>query len=194
MNSNQVKLVPLDSFTDFPYDAARWKKAYHPSLRAIFMRIPPWSLCVNWHIKFPNLSRSRGNARLLGKPTLARHFSNHLRGSCFMTGGPEKEHRRNTSNRKMQERSKGDTRCPTTSQNPLAASVLAEQGRHHQEGLSQNGYKDNPETHHHKTKTASHEQSSSPGFPYLLALLPAPPSDKKFCFVSVSPQTIHFKC
>ena len=27
----------------------RSKKVYHPSLRSIFMRIPPDQLCVNWH-------------------------------------------------------------------------------------------------------------------------------------------------
>ena len=40
--------------------------------------------------------------------------------SCFMTGGPGKEHRTNKPppTRRVQERSKGDTTCPTTSQNP----------------------------------------------------------------------------
>ena len=38
-----------------------------------------------------------------------------------MTGGPGKEHRTNQppSTRRVQERSKGDTACPTTSQNPF---------------------------------------------------------------------------
>ena len=41
--------------------------------------------------------------------------------SCFMTGGPAKEHRTNKPppTGRVQERSKGDTTGPTTSQNPL---------------------------------------------------------------------------
>ena len=40
--------------------------------------------------------------------------------SCFRTGGPGKEHRTNKPppTRRVRERSKGDTMCPTTSQNP----------------------------------------------------------------------------
>ena len=40
--------------------------------------------------------------------------------SCFMTGGPGKEHGTNKPppTGRVQERSKGDTTCPTTSQNP----------------------------------------------------------------------------
>ena len=40
--------------------------------------------------------------------------------SCFTTGGPGKEHRTNKPppTGRVQERSKGDTTCPTTSQNP----------------------------------------------------------------------------
>ena len=43
-----------------------------------------------------------------------------VRMSCFMTGGPGKEHRTNKPppTGRVQERSKGDTTCPTTSQNP----------------------------------------------------------------------------
>ena len=40
--------------------------------------------------------------------------------SCFTTGGPSKEHRTNKPPPigRVRERSKGDTTCPTTSQNP----------------------------------------------------------------------------
>ena len=40
--------------------------------------------------------------------------------SCFMTGGPDKEQGTNKSppTRRVRERSKGDTTCLTTSQNP----------------------------------------------------------------------------
>ena len=40
--------------------------------------------------------------------------------SCFMTGGPGKEQGTNKPppTRRVQKRSKGDTTCPTTSQNP----------------------------------------------------------------------------
>ena len=40
--------------------------------------------------------------------------------SCFTTGGPGKEHRTNTPppTGRVRERSKGDTTCPNTSQNP----------------------------------------------------------------------------
>ena len=43
-----------------------------------------------------------------------------VRMSCFTTGGPGKEHRTNKPppTGRVQERSKGDTTCPTTSQNP----------------------------------------------------------------------------
>ena len=48
--------------------------------------------------------------------------SNHIAicMNCFMTGGPGKEHGTNKppSTRRVQERSKGDTTSPTTSQNP----------------------------------------------------------------------------
>ena len=56
-----------------------------------------------------------------------------------MTGGPGKEHGTNKQppTRRVQQRSKGDTTCLTTSQNPsLLTSTLAEQGMHHEEGLS----------------------------------------------------------
>ena len=66
-----------------------------------------------------------GEAHRLKTPTLAR-----LPGlvttvticmSCFTTGGPGKEQGTNKPppTRRVRERSKGDTTCPTTSQSPL---------------------------------------------------------------------------
>ena len=76
-----------------------------------------------------------------------------------MTGGPGKEHGTNKPppTGKVQERSKGDTTGLTTSQNPSLASILAEQGMHHQEGLRMND-QDNTETYPFTIKpvTASH--------------------------------------
>ena len=60
-----------------------------------------------------------GEAHWLKPPTLAGHHSNHCM-SCFTTGGPGKDHGTNKPppTGRVQERSKGDTTCPTTSQNP----------------------------------------------------------------------------
>ena len=56
----------------------------------------------------------------LKPPTMARHHSNHLH-ELFYTGGPGKKHGTNKPppTGRVRERSKGDTTCPTTSQNPL---------------------------------------------------------------------------
>jgi len=60
-----------------------------------------------------------GGAHWLKPPTLARHPSNHCM-NCFMTGGPGKEHGTNKPppTGRVRERSKRNTTCPTTSQNP----------------------------------------------------------------------------
>ena len=60
-----------------------------------------------------------GEAHWLKLPTLARPHSN-ICMSCFTTGGPGKEHRTNKPppTGRVRERSKGDTTCPTPSQNP----------------------------------------------------------------------------
>ena len=58
--------------------------------------------------------------------------------SCFMTGGPGKEHRTNKPPPigRVQERSKGDTNMSDHLPESFSlASILAEQGVHHQEGL-----------------------------------------------------------
>ena len=99
-------------------------------------------------------------------PTLARHHSNHFM-SCFMTGGPGKEHGTNKPppTRRVRERSKRDTTYPTTSQNPRwhpswLSIACATRKDSESEGLA----RDNPETNPITIKpgTASHvtEQSS----------------------------------
>ena len=76
--------------------------------------------------------------------------------SCFTTGGPGKEHGTNKPppTRRVWERSKGDTICPTTSQNPscwhppwLTRCVPPERT------LSQNDWlkTTQKQSHHHKT-------------------------------------------
>ena len=70
--------------------------------------------------------------------------------SCFRTGGPGKEHRTNRPplTRSVQERSKGDTTCPTTSQNPSLwrPSWLNKAGTTRKDPESEWLAKDNPET------------------------------------------------
>ena len=70
--------------------------------------------------------------------------------SCFTTRGPGKEHGTNKPRptRRVQERSKGDTTCPTTSQNPSPwdlswwSNVCATRKDSESEWLAE----DNPET------------------------------------------------
>ena len=102
-----------------------------------------------------------GEAHGLQPPTLARHQSNHCE-SCFMTGGPGKEHGTNRPPPmgRVWERSKGDTTCPTTSQNPprwhpcwLSNACTTREGLE-SEWLVRYNPKTNPITV--KAKTASH--------------------------------------
>ena len=60
-----------------------------------------------------------GEAHWLKPPTLARHHSNHCM-SCFMAGDPDKEYGANKPPPagRVRERSRGNTTCPSTSQNP----------------------------------------------------------------------------
>ena len=78
--------------------------------------------------------------------------------NCFMTGGPGKEHGTNkpSPTRRVQERSKGDTTCPTTSQNPSLwhPSWLNEVCTTRKNSESEWLAKDNPITI--KPETASH--------------------------------------
>ena len=119
----------------------------------------------------------------------------------FTTGGPGKEHGTNKPppTGRVQERSKGDTTCPTTSQNPsLWHPSWLNKACTNEEGLWVRWLaKDNPETNliPIKPKTESHvaEQSSSVPLPY------CPPPKCPFPIKSfalsahASPQTIHFQ-
>ena len=116
--------------------------------------------------------------------------------SCFMTGGPGKEHwtKKSPATGRVQERSKGDTTCPTTSQNPsrcihLGWTRRAPPGR----TLSQNDWQPRNESRHHKTKTATHVAEQFSWVPLSPALHPGVPSQwNLLLFQHVSPQTIHF--
>ena len=119
---------------------------------------------------------------------------------CFMTGGPDKEQGTNKPppTRRVKERSKGDTTCPTTSQNPshwylsLLSKLRAIRKGSESEWLA----KDNPETNPIiiKPKTGSHmaEQvswvplpyCSPPGWPF--------PIQSLALSAHVYLQTIHF--
>ena len=70
--------------------------------------------------------------------------------NCFTTGGPAKEHGTNKPppSRRVQERSKGDTTCPTTSQNPSLChpSWLNKACTTRKDSESEWLAKDNPET------------------------------------------------
>ena len=121
-----------------------------------------------------------------------------IRMSYFTTGGPGKEHGTNKPppTGRVQERSKGDTMCPTTSQNPshcrpsLLSNVRTTRKDSEPEWLA----KDNPETNPITIKpTASHvaEQFSWVPLPY--CSLPRHPFPIKSLALSthVSPLTIH---
>ena len=121
--------------------------------------------------------------------------------SCFTTGGPGKEHGTNkpSPTRRVRERSKGDTMCPTTSQNPSHGhpSWLSDACTTRKDSESELLAKDNPETNpiNIKPETASHmaEQfswsplpyCSPPGCPFPIKSLPLS--------APVSPRTIHFR-
>ena len=70
--------------------------------------------------------------------------------SCFTTGGPAKGHGANKlpPTRRVQERSKGDSTCPTTSQNPSLwhPSWLSDVCTTRKDSESEWLAKDNPET------------------------------------------------
>ena len=90
--------------------------------------------------------------------------------SCFTTGGPSKEHGE-VPTRRVQERSKGDTTCPTTSQNPRwHPSWLSNECTTRKDSESEWLVRDNPETNPITTKpeTTSHvaEQFSWVPLPY----------------------------
>ena len=112
--------------------------------------------------------------------------------SCFMIGDPGKEHRTNKPppTGRVWERSKGDTACPTTSQNPSRwhpswlNKVCTTRKDSESEWLAKDCLKTNPITINSKTVSQ---------FSWVCCL-PRLPFPKKSLALSahVSPQTIHF--
>ena len=121
--------------------------------------------------------------------------------SCFRTGGPGKEHRTNKPPQtgRVQERSKGDTTCLTTSQNPSLWHPywLDKACTPRKDSELELLAKDNPETNPSaiKPETASHvaELFSWVLIPYCSP--PRRPFPIKYLALSahVSPWTIHFR-
>ena len=121
--------------------------------------------------------------------------------SCFMTGGPGKEQGTNKPppTRRVQERSKSDTTCLTTSQNPSCwhPSWMSNACATRKDSESEWLAKDNPETNPIiiSPETASHvaEQFSRVPLPY--CSLPGHLFPIKYLAfsVQVSPWTIHFQ-
>ena len=138
-----------------------------------------------------------GEAHWLKPPTLASH---HYM-SCFTTGGPDKDHRTNKPppTGRVEERSKWDTTCPTTSQNSSfwhsswLNTALTPLGRTLESEWSA---KDNPETNPIpiKPETASHVTEQFSWVPLPGCSLPGCPFPIKSLALSahVSPRTIHF--
>ena len=120
--------------------------------------------------------------------------------SCFITGGPDKEHGTNKPplTGRVQERSKGDTICPTTSQNPSLwhPSWLNKACTTRKDSESEWLAKDNPETDPItiKPKTVSHLAELFSWVPLPYCSPPGCPFPIKSLALSahVSPWTIHF--
>ena len=135
----------------------------------------------------------------LKPPTLARHHSNYLH-EFFTTGGPGKEQGTNKPppTRRVWERSKGDTTCPTTSQNPSLwhPSWLNKVCTTRKDSESEWLTKDNPETNPItiKRETASHvaELFSWVPLPYCSPFGCPFPIKSLALSAHVSPQTVHF--
>ena len=142
-----------------------------------------------------------GEAHWLKPPTLARHHSNHLHELFYDRRGSGKEHGTNKPppTRRDRERSKGDTTCPTTSQNPPLwhPSWLNKACATRKDSESEWLAKDNPETNPItvKPETASHVAE-------LFSWVPLPSCSPARCHFSikslalsahVSPWTIHFR-
>ena len=110
--------------------------------------------------------------------------------SGFTTGSPGREHGTNKPppTGRVQERSKGDITCQTTSQNPSLwhpswpNKACTTRKDSESEWLAKDNLETNPITI--KPKTAATCQSSSPGFPYLLLSTRVPFYNKISCFVS----------
>ena len=118
-----------------------------------------------------------------------------------MTGGPGKEHGTNKPppTRRVLERSKRDTTCLTTSQNPSRwhpswlSDVCATRKDSKSEWLAKDNVKTNPITI--KPETESHVAEQSSWLPLRYYSLPGCPFPVKSLALSacVSPQTIHFQ-
>ena len=110
--------------------------------------------------------------------------------SYFRTGGPGKEHETNKPppTGRVQERSKGDTTCPTTSQNPshchpsLLSNVRTTRKDSELEWLAKNNLETNPITIKPETASYVAEQFSWVPLPYCSPRVPFP--SKISCFVS----------
>ena len=121
--------------------------------------------------------------------------------SCFTTGGPGKEHRANKPppTERVQERSKGDTTCPTTSQNPSCwhPSWLNKACTTRKDSESEWLAKDNPETNPItiKPETMSHVAQQFSWVPLPYCSPPGCPFPIRSLALSayVSPWTIHFR-
>ena len=141
-----------------------------------------------------------GEAHWLKLPTLARHLET-ICMSCFTTGGPGKEHGTNKPppTRRVQERSKGDATCLTTSQNPSLwhPSWMNKACSTRKESESEWLAKDNPETNPItiKPKIASHVAGLFSWVPLLYCSPPGCPFPIKSLALSahVSARTIHFQ-
>ena len=118
-----------------------------------------------------------------------------------MTGGPSKEHGTNKPppSRRVQERSKGDTTCPTTSQNPSLWHPfwLNKACTTRKDSESEWLAKDNPETNPItiKPKAESHMAELISWIPLPYSSPPECPFPIKSLALSahVSPRTIHFQ-
>ena len=122
--------------------------------------------------------------------------------SCFMTGGPGKKHETNKPppTGRVQERSKGDTTCRTTSQNPSLwhPSWLNKACSTRKDSESEWLAQDNPETNPITIKPETHKTHMAE----LFSWFPLPSWSPPRCpfpikslalSVHVSPQTIHFR-
>ena len=132
-----------------------------------------------------------GEAHWLKPPTLAGTIV-IICMSCFMTGGPGKEHGTNNPppTRRVLERSKGDTTCLTTSQNPShwhpswLIDVCATRKDSESEWLAKDNRETNPITI--KLETESHVAEQSSWLPLCYCSLPGCSFPNKIsCFVSI---------
>ena len=136
---------------------------------------------------FRNIKFSLIKTCLLNISGMHTHIQDEIKWNCVLvwshsfiwggagTGGPGKEHGANKPppTGRVWERSKGDTTCLTTSQNPRwHASWLNKVCTTRKDSESEWLAKDNPETNPItiRPKTVAMWHSSSPGFPYPTAL------------------------